>query len=585
MTFSNSFKVGLVMAAAIGAAVFWFFSTTKGSLGSSDAYRVYAYLPTASGLSLKSRVTLGGLTIGQIEDIRLVDMDSAEVPPEDRADHTGKIRHGWHSKVTMWVRNKVPLRVNDRLAKETEGLIGSELLRVYPTEQPWDQPERIAAFIKDGEQLRHVEWEGAISKLSNVAQGIGGQVEALISANKDELTDIIRSVRGFMGPDPGGSPPPSFPALVQQLRDTVDDLNKNLSGVLRSADGVVRDNRQAVQEALDNINRVSSELRKIAEGTGERGVALDTMVRNVTQVTDDLRAVVADVKSIMGSGGGDGGPDGRPSEGIKRTVEKLNKNLEHLESVTDEIQKGDGTVGRLIKDDKVVTDLEDMVDGASGFVSGLVGTETHVDIVTWYNFRQGAAHSGISVKFQPKPDKYYLFELVSDPKRTNSIRDVTTRNLTDGTTKVERIVEVTDSFKATLMWAKMWGPMTLRIGMLENSGAVGANLNLWDNRFQLRTDLFQFSANRFPRLRTYGQLSLVPHIYFLAGLDDPLNANLFGAVPRQYLPFMLRRDWVQLDWRNPNSWGATDVFVGAGIFFTDEDLRGAFTQIPTSFLQ
>ena len=593
---SNALKVGVVMALAIAAGLYWFFATSKSQLGEGEAYQLYAYIPDASGLSLKSKVSLSGLTVGTIEDIHLVDMDDpAEVPPEDRLDHKGKLRHGYYSKITLWVKQKFSLRSDVKLAKETEGLIGSKVLRLYPNRNvDFDRPETLAPLLQDGNQVRNVEWEGTLDKLGGVAEDIGGQVQQIIALNKDEITDIIRSIRDFLGPDQGtGAPPPSFPAVVRQLQDTMGDLDRSVTRLLAGADGVVKDNRETIRELLDNMNKVSAELKNLAEGQGERGVALDTMVRNVTVVTEDLRSVVADLRDIMGSsnggggagGGADGGAGGTQLSGVKQTVERLNKNLENLEVLTTRVQNGEGNVGRFLADDKLINDVEDMVDGASGFISGLTGTETHVDILAWYNMRTSSAHSGISIKFQPKPDKYYLLELVNDPKRAGTVKYVTTRNLQDGTSKVEQVTEITDSMKVSIMWAKMWGPMTLRIGLIEGSGGVGGNFTFWDNRLQFRWDLFQFSLMRFPRWRGYGQFSPVPHIYFLAGLDDPLNANVFGLVPRNRLPNYLRRDWTPLDWRNPNSYGSTDVFMGAGIQFTDDDLRAAFTQIPTSFLQ
>ncbi|MBI5493672.1 MAG: MCE family protein [Deltaproteobacteria bacterium] len=571
------------MALAIAAGAYWFFSTTKGGLSAGDAYQVYAYMPDAAGLSLKSKVSLGGLTVGTIEDIHLVDMDDAtQVPPEDRPDYRGKQRHGYMSKVTIWIKKKFPIRTDTRLQKETEGLIGSRILRLYP-ETDYDRPEGMAPFVKDGEQLRHVEWEGDLDKLSTMAKGIGGQIQQVIDLNKDDLRDIVHSVRNFMGPDPGGSPPPSFPAVVKQLQDTMEDVDRSLTKLLSSADGVVKDNREVVKELLENINRITTELKNISEGQGDRGVALDTMVRNVTQVTEDLRHVVADIRELTGGlNGADGGPSGRPTAGVKDTVDRLNKNLANLEQITDRVQKGEGNVGRFLKDDKLINDVEDAVDGATDFINGLSRTDTHVDILAWYNARTFSAHNGISVRFQPKPDKYYLLEFINDPKRAGLQKMVTTRNLTDGTSKMESITEVTDSFKISLMWAKMWGPMTLRVGLVEGSGGVGGNFNFWDDRVQFRWDLFQFSLLRFPRWRGYGQIQPVPHLYVLAGLDDPLNFNFTGMVPRDRLPTYFRRDWTAFDWRNPNSFGATDVFVGGGITFTDDDLRAVFTQIPSA---
>lgn len=583
---SNAIRVGVVMALAIAASVYWFFSTTKGSLGSRDAYQLYAYIPDASGLSMKSKVSLGGLTVGTIEDIRLVDMDDpAQVQPEDRADHNGKLRHGYYSKVVLWVKKQFPVRTDVKLAKETEGLIGSKILRFYPNQTDWERPELMAPFLKDGQQVRHVEWESDIDRVSGLAKGIGGQIQTIIDLNKDDIRDIVRSVRDFVGPDPSGAPPPNFPAMISQLRGTLEDLDASLNRVLRSADGVVKDNRETIRELLENMNRISTELKNIAEGQGERGVALDTMVRNVTIVTEDLKHVVADIRELTSGaagGGTDGGPGERPVDGLKRTVERLNKNLENMEQISSRVEKGEGNVGRFLKDDKLINDVEDAVDGASDLVTGFTRTDTHVDILAWYNMRTVSAHSGISIRFQPKPDKYYLLEFVNDPKRAtlNTLR--TTRNLTDGTTKMESITDATDSFKVSLMWAKMWGPATLRVGLVEGSGGVGGNLAFWDNRIQFRWDLFQFTLSRFPRWRGFGQFSPIPHVYFLAGLDDPLNFNVWGMMPRERVPSLLARDWTPFDWRNPTSYGATDVFVGAGLTFTDEDLRTIFAQIPSS---
>ncbi|MBN2359067.1 MAG: MCE family protein [Deltaproteobacteria bacterium] len=649
-------KVGALVLAAAAGWLFWFFNTSKNQLGGADTIGVYAYFKSAGGLSAKSKVTTSGLDVGQIANIRLLNLDllpeekarcravedgaaaraaalkpcldgyaapwesgrvalqscvcsaaahwrfdtegvdklAVELPllagvartvvaigkdgavtdcriEQERPLHTAPgCRRGFYARVDLRVKSSFPLHQDAKVEKSTAGLLGSNLLELTPGD-----PE--LALLTDGCELVNVGWQSGMEALFSSVGGLEGDLKSIVG----NVNGITTSVNDFLGPDEQGSPPPSFRALVKQLQEQLDLLTADLGKTVRSVNGFIGDNRSNITDAIANLTRFSEELKAIADGTGERGESFNKMIGNVQDVTEQLRGVVSDLRSLIGEAEGEavlaasqpGGAEQmaearRQMGGIRETVDKLNRSLEALAQVTNRIAAGEGTVGRLLTDDKIANDLEDAIEGAGNIVSGINRLDTHVKVLAWYNFNTNTAHDGLSVQLQPRPDKYYLVELMDDPRRAPVYRWTTTQtndplhggSATTTTTINEFVASATDEFRLTAMFAKMWGPLTLRVGVVENSGGVGANLNFWDNRIRLRSDLFQFSwIDRWPRWRTYAEFEPIDHVFVIGGVDDVINA------------FDQR-------WRyNPTGW---DYFAGAGISFTDDDLKSLLTVVP-----
>jgi phospholipid/cholesterol/gamma-HCH transport system substrate-binding protein len=92
------------------------------------------------------------------------------------------------------------------------------------------------------------------------------------------------------------------------------------------------------------------------------------------------------------------------------------------------------------------------------------------------------------------------------------------------------------------MYARRVGPATFRFGIRESTGGVGVDFNLFRDRLELRSDLFDFSSAALPRLRLAAAYEFIRHMWIIGGVDDILN-------PRR------------------------DVFLGAMLRVNDEDLR------------
>ena len=582
---TSAFKVGLVVSAAVLGFMFWFFNTSKNQLGGADTIGVYGYFKNAGGLTAKSKVTAAGLDVGQIANIKLVNLDLVEAEksrceqieamqrqgrssaPKAGESQTSPIcRRGFWAKVELRVKKSFPLHKDARVEKATLGIMGSNVLELSSGDPQKD-------LLKDGDEIVNVSWMSGMEEMFSQIGDLQGDIEGIVR----NINGITASVNSFMGSGQNDQPMPSFRVLVTDIKNQLNGLVDNVNTTIHQLNGVLGDNRKNINDVIANLNDVSKQILDIANGTGERGEAFNAVIANVAKVTEQLRGVVAELRGLIGDTtdtalaqsdqtGSFTDENGaiavdklsqaqKQAGGIRETVAKLNESLDALSSVTNRIAAGEGTVGRLLTDDKMARDIEDAVAGAGEIVSGINRLDTHVKVLAWYNFNSGTAHDGLVLRLQPRPDKYYLVELMNDPLRVPLYTWTQTQTddpLHSGPRTIsETIATTTDDFRITAMFAKMWGPLTLRVGIIENSGGVGANLQFFEDRLRLRSDLYQFGVvDRFPRWRNYLEFEPIDHVFLVAGVDDLIN------------------------------FGQMDYFAGGGIGFTDDDLKALMTVLP-----
>ena len=89
--------------------------------------------------------------------------------------------------------------------------------------------------------------------------------------------------------------------------------------------------------------------------------------------------------------------------------------MKNMETITDRLEKGEGTVGRLLTDDTIANNVEEITEDAGSFVR-LTRLQTIVGLRTEYNFSRARSRTTCRSQLMPRPDKFYLIELVEDPR-------------------------------------------------------------------------------------------------------------------------------------------------------------------------
>jgi phospholipid/cholesterol/gamma-HCH transport system substrate-binding protein len=269
-----------------------------------------------------------------------------------------------------------------------------------------------------------------------------------------------------------------------------------------------------------------------------------------------VRVTTNEVRSLMAAS-----KAGEPkSEGeIRQIIDKVNRASENLEntmknldSVTGRLDRGEGTLGRLSKDDHLINQVEGVAEDVGEFVGGLSRIQTIVTMRTDYQFLSSTVKSYVELRIQPREDKYYSIEVVNDPKGLTHFEqidvDTTNTNLPAHYREVRTVTQ--NSLRFSLQFAQSFGPFTGRFGIKESTGGIGLDTLLLDNRFEIRQDLFGFGEVVLPRWRVSLGYNFLNRIWLLGGVDDVLSAS--------------RRDY----------------FVGGQLRFNDEDLKSILPFAP-----
>jgi phospholipid/cholesterol/gamma-HCH transport system substrate-binding protein len=499
------FRVGLLVIAS-GVFLFVFFTfTRKGGLSEDESIGVHASFRNASGLGPKSRVQLAGIPVGEITAIRL---------------------EGTRARVELRIRREVDLRTDAALIKRSESLLGDYLLDLNPG-TPAAPP------MPEGGEIKTVVDEQGMEKLLESVNTISADVQ-----------EVTRALREVLGGEKGER-------SLQAIVDNLEQLSRNAN------DTVVASQAQ-LADILRNVERITAEVRTLTEGNDER---LQAIVENIEVITRDTREVMATVRQTVS--GADGGELQEGMASIKDTLQKLDQAVSNVEEVTRKIRDGEGTVGKLVSDERLGERLAETVEDVADLANTLTRTQLQVGIRSEYLFAQGSAKNFFEARLATQPDRYYLLQVVDDPR--GFTETVTVRNNPPGrdepASQVQRITR--DQLKFSAQFAKRFYFTTLRLGVTENTGGLGADLHFFEDTLTLRNDLFNLSVSelRYPRLRSSLQLRAFEHLYATVGVDDLLNPQVRDQLTNQLL-------------------AGRDFFVGAGVAFTDDDLKALLPFLP-----
>lgn len=410
------------------------------------------------------------------------------------------------ARIDMRINSDVALYEDAAVAKVSSSLLGEYFLSIAPGTEGKRR-------LKDGDRIKNVIEAATTDQILKDVADIATDVKRVSQA----LAESIGTERG-----------------KENLKDTLE----NLAQVTEALNETVRENRQSIRNILVNVENITSRSQP----------EIQTILENVRETTKEVRELLA--KSAPGESAGE----------VRQVIEKVNRASDSLESalknideVSGRLERGEGTLGRLTKDERLINEVEGVAESVGEFVGGLSRLQTIVVLRTDYQFLTRGVKSYLELRLQPREDKYYLIEVVNDPRGSTRIErtSVTTNNTNQPPRYDELRYVTTNAFRFSLQFAQSFGPFTGRFGIKESTGGVGLDLLLFQNRFELRQDLFGFGEVVIPRWRISLGYEFVTRLWLLGGVDDLLN-----PVNRDY-------------------------FIGVQLKFNDEDLKSILPFAPS----
>jgi phospholipid/cholesterol/gamma-HCH transport system substrate-binding protein len=478
-----------IMAAALVAMLILAYRFISRETGTGGGYYVWAYVPDATGIAPHSRVLIGGIQVGVIDRIWL---------------DQGRPR------IDVKMNPDIKLYEDAAIGKRATSLIGEYFVVLVPG-------------IEGKKQLRCKQIDPCPPEEGQIKNYID---EPTIQTLQGQISDILKDIKKV-----------SETLAQDDSRKDIKDILANLAGVTKELNETVKENRGAITQTINNVNTITGnpDIPKILE--------------NVRVATDDVKRLLSDAQ----------GGQGKPGE-LREAIQRVNRAsgtledaLKHADNVAARIDRGEGTIGRLTKDETLINEVESTVETVSDLVGGIGRMQTVVTLRSDYNFLANSLKSYVELRLQPSEDKYYSIEIISDPRGKTSFEqiDVQTTDPNRPATYREVRTVTTDDLRFSVQFAKRIGPFTGRFGIKESTGGIGLDFHLLDDRLELRQDLFGFGETLTPRWRVSLGYEFLRKLWLLGGVDDILNDD--------------RRDY----------------FVGLQLRFTDHDLKSILPFVPS----
>jgi phospholipid/cholesterol/gamma-HCH transport system substrate-binding protein len=563
-TWNRALAVGVLGAVTAVAFILALTFFRKGGYSEKDSYLVFANFSDATGLTWKSRVQIAGIQIGEVSEIRLA---------------------GAKARLDIRVKKGIDLRTDACLTKTfPSALLPDALLEVVPGSP--GKPS-LESLPEDQREITCVREATSVQQLLDSLAKIAADVQLVTS-----------DLAGTVGGDKG-------------LREIVE----NLASATKRIDETLAENQGNVASLIENARDFAADLKEISRRDKDK---IGRIATNIEQLTAKLNVVATSLQDIIdpGSAGRGGGGAGAPPEmqealaqatpeeraaaaeqarGVRQAVDKLTGSLQKLDDLLAKVNEGKSVAGRLLVDERLGRKLGDAAEQYADYADKIFKMQIQLQLRSEWLLNQ-TVQSGrpgtklyFGARLLPRPDKYYLIELVSDPRGVDSITtESTTTTVPDptqpGGTRTDQTVTTRkkneDKLTFSVQMAKRYGPVTFRIGIIEGSGGAGADLHLAHDRLQLSASVYQFARAfqaaqvggtntvLYPRAKVWVNYYFLDNFFVTTGADDFLNR------------------WQQGQYPGGRSFNVgTDVFFGAGLFFTDDDLKtllgaGAGSAVP-----
>jgi phospholipid/cholesterol/gamma-HCH transport system substrate-binding protein len=454
--------VGILTAAVLAGAYSIFMYTNEAS--ARDGYLVYAFFNDALGLHEKSGVRSAGIDIGKIE--------------------TRTYDHGARkARVSLRIDQNIVLYSNAVIAKRAASLLGEFYLEVDPGSEFDNRggAQRRNRLLKDGDQILYV------TEATNVG----------------EILDQVNT---------------TLPLLQAILRDVQTLTSGPVRQIAENANQLVERNSIVLERLLQRVDNIASHVEGI---TRTQSDDFKVTIRNVREISEGLKSLVGKSEGEVAATG----QELRTSvQSLEKSIDSLERSMGNVETVTSRLKQGEGTAGRLLADDTIANNIEEITEDAGGFIRGLTRLQTLVGLRTEYNYLAGTIKNYFSIQLAPRPDKFYLIEIVDDPRGFREKTQITTDSSERGLVHESTVKTSLDKLRFSLQFGKRFGFFTGRVGIKESTGGIGADLHFLDDRLALSVDLFDARSNEYPRLQGRGLLSVYKrNLFLVAGVDDVIN--------------------------------------------------------------
>jgi len=525
--FTTEAKVGLVVLIGVAFLTYMTFKVGGYRFGQEEGYQIYAEFDSVAGVDLKTPVKIAGVTVGTVERIDLSDTKA---------------------RLTLRIKPEVKIRKGAQTLIRSAGLLGEKYIEIInpegdgtgtlsETPEPSDaQPsQRPSSWLVPRDLIQEMAvWFEQLGPNPAYAD----EAEAQQPAGRDSFVK-----EGEVIEQKGKSA--DMDQLINQLNAISDDLKavshtlkevlgtkegeKSLQEIIRNIQELTRNLKDVVKENRGNLTKTVANLEEFSKFLKESGPRL---LESLNQITDKVERGEGTLGKLIED---------------EEIYNRLNGTLADVKRVTEKIRSGEGTVGKLIFEEEAYNNLNSTLKSLGTTLNRLAALRVFVSFRNEYQLDTSDNKGYFSLRLQPQDYKYYLIEVADEPRgrviktTTDTTTTVPPSPVITTTIKTERKLRVSAEF------ARRFGDVWIRGGLVENSFGMGSDYDLLGDHLRLSLDAWDFNSEdpemEHARLKFTGALSFLKYFFVQAGYDNILNKKV------------------------------DTFFVGGAIRFEDDDLK------------
>ena len=359
--------------------------------------------------------------------------------------------------------------------------------------------------------------------------------------------------------DPGQQIPSKTGMSMDSLMETLGGISKDVKNVTQALSESIggEQGRQKLDEIVDNIRQLTGEFRSMAQ---ENHASINNTMTNVEAISGSLREQLprlAKQFEDLGKNLNDLVNQGRPElQGLLGDVRKMTQNLqgtsENVKAITDKMNHGEGTIGKLLNDPATVDKINLAVDNVNAMLGGFRSMDLNLDLNAAQWTKRGGSATGLTLDLVPAKDHWYSlgFNSTPDGKISTATQTMATLNAAGqevSTPVTLQNINMDQTFTLTAQFAKRLADhFVVTAGIVESKGGGGAEFRALNDTFRLGLLAYDFTKTDEkpkPRYRATSSYQFYKAMYLQAGVQDLANPAL------------------------------RSFFIGGGLRWKDEDLK------------
>ena len=283
MKITKEIKAGILVIASISLFI-WGYSYLKGKDILNNYKTFFVKYDNVEGLAATAPITINGLIVGQVAEIKL--------------QPNGEIL------VQLQIKNDFPFSKSSVVALYEPGLIAGKQLQIIPN----FKDNTIAV---SGDTLTSSVKKGLTDLVSDKLAPLQQKIEKMI-VNADLLLTNLNNVLDAKS--------------KENLKNSISNLSKTIEGfnlVVDNANSILSNNKGNIDKTLFNLNKASTNFSKISDSLSKA---------NITKVVNDLEKTLSNVDKIMNDVQSGKGSLGKivKDDALYNNLEKTSKELELL---------------------------------------------------------------------------------------------------------------------------------------------------------------------------------------------------------------------------------------------------------------